>query len=659
MKSITKKLSALVLTTVFASMQISFATAIDTGLGAGLGGAEINNVTGGYVGIDGVGTGNVDLNFNGNAHVNWDTLNVGNGESLNFNAVGGANGLTILNTVNSGMTKVYGSITANDGIGRLIISNPNGVLFNGATFDAAGDVMLTTQPMTATFIDGAMNVSNVAGTVPAGFVQIQDSNFSVGGEFNILAPSIDIVRGSIAANNGVKLVTENGQDYIADGFKDAVRMEAVNIDGDVYIVSKKGTVKTVGGGLIDGNLTIESDDNVSLNYVANGEALHITGDANVKGNGVLMYARNTKVDGNLTMENGGGFLEVGNVQVGKDMNLKTTKVSENPYGYKHFVHVIGNNKVGGDLNIDAENNIHIGNYNYEEGVLLDGSLTVGGAINAVAHNGHIGVTIDTSADTISLTSENLNILTDGKATLTANEYKFSSNGYIGGISDTDKFINSMEDYVFYPADTPSYLNIAGGIVSQINTGKDGVAYIASKGDMTVTGANAGSVYLTSYGNDINITGDGVHANTITVGGETDKLKVDFPSRDYTLKYTNIRDNEQVTINGNEEITYELTNGENGYNKGDQIKGENTYLVGPEGPDEPGPGPDPEPEPEPNPDPNENAKVLRSYERPAAPDAAQPYTPIAYAADLDDDQEDPGVRKNVDGSVTVVRAFPME
>ena len=33
------------------------------------------------------------------------------------------------------------------------------------------------------------------------------------------------------------------------------------------------------------------------------------------------------------------------------------------------------------------------------------------------------------------------------------------------------------------------------------------------------------------------------------------------------------------------------------------------------------------------------------------------TPVAYAADLDDEEEVP-VRKNVDGSVTVVRAFPM-
>ena len=33
------------------------------------------------------------------------------------------------------------------------------------------------------------------------------------------------------------------------------------------------------------------------------------------------------------------------------------------------------------------------------------------------------------------------------------------------------------------------------------------------------------------------------------------------------------------------------------------------------------------------------------------------TPVAYAADLDDEDDVP-CRKNVDGSVTVVRAYPM-
>ncbi len=691
MKDLKRKFSALALTALFASMQISYA-AIDTGLGAGNGGAVINNTTGGFV--NGVaGNGSYDLNFNGNSHVNWDSLNVNKNESLNFNAVGGAKDLTILNTVNKGMSNIYGQISANEGIGKLIISNPNGVLFDGAKFTTAGDAMITTQPMTATFIDGTMKVSNVATTTPVGVVTIQDSNFNVGGEFNILAPSINMVRGTVQTKDGLKLITENGQDYLSTGnevSKKGVRLEAVNIDGNVYVVADKGVVKTVGGGEIKGNLNVKSDDSVALNYVDNGKVLHVTGDVDVEGNGVLMYARNTKVDGNLNMTNGGGFLEVGNVHVGKDMNITTVAKSENPQGYKHFVHVVGNNKVGGNATINSKDNLHIGNYKIEEGKLLDGSLTVGGDLTAHAQDGHVMVTIDTSANKISLKSDNLNVLSDGKATLSANEYEFSANGYIGGLSGTENntvdevVIAVMENYKHIPNSlkTPSNMNIAGGNITKIDT--PSVAYIASKGDVKLTGANAKDVHITAPGKYIEITGDGVHADNIIVGKETDKLKVDFPSRDYTLKYTNIRDAKEVTVGKTEEITYELTNGENGYNTRDPRPEDTTYLVGPDKPVVPTPDPDPTPDPKPDPDPiptpdpdpdpiptpdpdkpiinpedNDNVKVLKGFERPDAVDAAQPYTPVAYAADLDDDEVDTGVRKNVDGSVTVVRAFVMD
>ena len=674
MKDLKRKFSALALTALFASMQISYA-AIDTGLGAGNGGAVINNTTGGFV--NGVaGNGSYDLNFNGNSHVNWDSLNVNKNESLNFNAVGGAKDLTILNTVNKGMSNIYGQISANEGIGKLIISNPNGVLFDGAKFTTAGDAMITTQPMTATFIDGTMKVSNVATTTPVGVVTIQDSNFNVGGEFNILAPSINMVRGTVQTKDGLKLITENGQDYLSTGnevSKKGVRLEAVNIDGNVYVVADQGVVKTVGGGEIKGNLNVKSDDSVALNYVDNGKVLHVTGDVDVDGNGVLMYARNTKVDGNLNMTNGGGFLEVGNVHVGKDMNITTVAKSENPQGYKHFVHIVGNNKVGGNATINSKDNLHIGNYKIEEGKLLDGSLTVGGDLTAHAQDGHVMVTIDTSANKISLKSDNLNVLSDGKATLSANEYEFSANGYIGGLSGTENntvdevVIAVMENYKHIPNSlkTPSNMNIAGGNITKIDT--PSVAYIASKGDVKLTGANAKDINITAPGKYIEITGDGVHADNIIVGKETDKLKVDFPSRDYTLKYTNIRDAKEVTVGKTEEITYELTNGKNGYNTRDPRPENTTYLVGPDKPNpdpKPDPKPDPDPKPTPDPDPNipddnENIKVLRSFERPDAVDAAQPYTPVAYAADLDDDEVDTGVRKNVDGSVTVVRAFVME
>lgn len=663
------KKTAVVLCAVFASMQIALANfeGTDIGLGNELGGSKINNATGGLDKIDGIGTGNVDLIFKGDTHINWDHLNIGDGESLNFNAQNPNSNLTILNTVNNGMTNVYGTINANSGIGQLIISNPNGVLFDGAQFTTAGDTMITTQPMTATFINGVMNVSTVPTANSIGYVQIKDSNMNVGGEFNILAPNIDMVRGNVKTGKGLKLVTQNGQDYLSAGninTSKGVRLEAVNVDGDVYVIADKGLVKTVNGGTINGNLNIQSDGSVSLNYVSDGQKLHVTGDTTVKGNGSTMFLRNAEVDGNLAMTNGGGFLDVGNVKVGKDATLTTTNESTNNFNgkpIKHFVHVIGDTEVGGNLTVESEDNIHIGGYDYDTKQLADGKLTVGGDLTAHAKNGHIMTTIDTTAgNKISLKSDNFNVLTDGKATLSAKEYEFSANGYIGGLGPVDGHtvdevvVDVMERYQKIPDQkftrNPGTLNISGGTITAINTPTD--ANILSKGDVKLTGANASNVNITAPGKYIEITGDGVKADNINVGRETDKLKVDYPSRNYNLNYTNIRDNQQVTIKGDEEITYDLTNGENGYNKGTQIKGENTYLVGPDAPDEPGPGPDPD-----LPDGNENIKVLRSFENQSV-NMNQVYTPVAYAADLDEDKVDTGVRKNVDGSVTVVRAFPM-
>jgi len=70
MKNFKRKVSALVLSTLFASMQVSYA--------AGLSDAAINKIEGGYAGQV-AGNGSLDLNFNGNAHVNWDHLNVNKG----------------------------------------------------------------------------------------------------------------------------------------------------------------------------------------------------------------------------------------------------------------------------------------------------------------------------------------------------------------------------------------------------------------------------------------------------------------------------------------------------------------------------------------------------------------------------------------------------
>lgn len=679
MKNLVRKLSAIALCTVFASMQVSAATMTgDTGLGAGLGGANITGHTGAY---DGFTTGNnsANVNVHGDAHIIWGNLNLNNGESLNFNGTTGANA-TVVNTVTNGMSQIYGNITSNEGVAKLIISNPNGMLYDGASFTTAGDLMLTTQALGVNYVDGKINLEALNQEAVNG-ITIRNSDFSVGGEFNITAPSIDIIKSVLGVTKGLKLVTADGQNFLVnpaagqDERHTAVRLEAVQVNGNVYIVADRDIVKVVNGGTIDGDLEIVTDGNVALNYSNNGEQFHVTGDADVTSDGRVSYLRNAKVDGNLNMSNSGGFLEVNTVEVGKDANLTTTVKTND--GVKHFIHVVGENKVGGNMNINSAHNIHIGGYNTDEetdtpsDLRKEGSLTVGGDLTAVAKAGTIAVTVDTAAKNVKM-GAGLNIISDGKATITADTYQFVANHYIGGVDNEEEIVNVMENYLPLPTTGHTYLNIAGGDVNKIKTSENGYVLIKSEGDMNVNGVNAPNVKLTANQADITIL-DNVHADVIKVGEETKTLKVEFPNRDYTLRYTNIRDNEVKVINPNDEITYELTNGENGYNQGTQTA-QNTYLVGPDKPDTPNPpgpvdpddptppGPvdpdDPNDPTPPTPDDNDNVKVLRGYERDQITDsivANEVYTPVAFAADLDE-EIDTGVRKNVDGSVTVVRAF---
>ena len=680
MKNLTRKLSALALAALFTSMQVT-ATAIDTGLGAGNGGAVINNATGGFKGCD-VGNNTATLNFEGNSHVNWDTLNVNKGQELNFNATNGASGITVLNTVNSGMSKIYGDINANDGISKLIISNPNGMLFDGAKFTTAGDLILTTKDMSNLSVDDLDNAKYTkmysdGKLIPVG---ISNSTFNVNGDYTIMAPYVSAEASNVTANT-FKIVTANGADYASVGAaapvnnKGVTFLKAMMVNGNVEIMNPEGAVSISDGGTINGNLKVESKGNTFVNFYNEGnKKLTIDGNADVKSHGQWALVRKTDINGNLNMSNDGGFVDVGDANITGNANLTTTGIAKNNNEkYNHYVHVIGNTNVGGDLTIESSENIHIGGYDYDARQLADGKLTVNGDLYAHATDGHITTTIDTSAKNITYKSDKYNILTDGKAVLTADTYDFTANGYIGGIKDyTNKsgvtisndtqIVDIMEGYRLIPADIEShdYLNIAGGEIKNITTPKTAEVYIASEGDVLLTGANTNNINLVAPDKYIHITGPNVHANNINIGGRTDKVEVDFPSRDFTLNYTNIRDGVVKTVNKTDVITYELTNDpDKGYNTGKEQTADTTFLVGPTEPpvvppDEPVIPPKPPVDPPVVPD-DEPERNLAAQWVPEDAMKAPVDTPVAFAADLDDDDNGIPVRKNVDGSVTVVRA----
>ena len=567
-------------------------------------------------------------------------------------------------------------------------------MFDGATFTTAGDTMITTKDMTGVDVnnitDGVYTKlkssewKNSNGNDDLIQVQIKDSDFSIGKNFNIYAPKIVGQNSSIATGGSLKLVTVNGADYLAQNMalaenKGVTMLKAMNIDGNVEIVNNVGAY-SIAGSNIDGDLKAEAGglgfvDGIYDDVGVLQKKTIITGDADLTAHGQQLIARDVEVGGDIKMFNDGGAVELRNGNISGDADLATEGWQPiNHKKYNHYVHVSGNTNIGGDLNIESSQNVHIGNYvvtnnpysagsaDAWSGDLLGGKLTVGGDINAeVTDGGHIMTTIDTTAKNVNYTAKSHvegektyggNILSDDKATITANTYKFKSDGYIGGLKGDDvhtvddKIIHVMEEYQFIPSDTAShtYMNINGGEIKNIETPKNAQTYIGSKHDVILTGADAGDINLTAYRKRIDITGPNVKANNINVGPETDYLKLDFDGRKFTTNYTNIRDNKVVTIKPDEKITYNLADG--GYNKPTLKPGEKTtYLIGP--------GPDPKPDQNPPSDDNVrvNHVIPEDYTKPMAS------TPIAYAADLDDDEDVP-CRKNVDGSVTVVRAYPV-
>ena len=707
MKKLTnKKITALVMAALFATTQV--ATAHDTGLGQGLGGADFSSVntagehfykssTDGQTGTFG---------FSDNAVVNWNNLNLNKNETLNFNAINGAKDLTILNTVSQGMSRIYGSINANEGIGKLIISNPNGMLFDGAKFTTAGDLLLTTQNMTGVSAEDLSNarftqmLDSEGNLIP---VSIKDSTFAVNGDYTIVAPMVNAEASTITANN-FKIVTANGADYASLGANAPVNnkgvtfLKAMKINGNVEIVNPEGAMSISDGGEINGDLKVETKGNTFLNFYhdsltsdktnsnaegvdfnnENAKQLVIKGDVDITSHGQWSLLRDTKINGNLDMRNSGGFVDIGNANISGNANLTTTGYARTIKNkYNHYVHVVGNTNIGGNLTIDSSENVHIGGYNYATQKLADGKLTVGGDLNVTTKHGHITTTIDTSAKNISFDANSEysggnvyggNILSDGEAVLTAETYSFKANGYIGSIKDSitdsgivktndSQIVNIMEKYINIPSDIEShdYLNIAGGEIKNITTNETGEVYIKSLGDVLLTGAEANNINITAPDKYIHITGPDVYANNINVGKETHTVEVDFPGRSFTLNYTNIRDNQLTTVRPDEVITYELTNEPtNGYNAGTHTA-DNTFLVGPgiepDEPDVPVIIPDPDPVP-PTPPVDEPERHLQWVPEDAM--KAPVDTPVAFAADLDDDDEGAPIRKNVDGSVTVVK-----
>ena len=481
MKKILTKTLSLVLCVAFAGMQTSLAAVLTTGDFAG---RQVLNGTGAIIkghtaGLRAVETDltNATLRFNNHTRIDWDKLNVDKGQKLYFN--NGSYGV-LNNVVGTSISKFAGSITA-DNAGKIIISNPNGMLFQGGKFTSTGaGLLLTTKDLTGDAYGEGYNFNNLsidnANNGSNTFQVIQLLGDSEGNRTVIEAGEIAIVSNGVLINgadlsstmsNGVVLVTADGANFAANvpnnngmrisneyGFEVVANSAISTNNGTITLKSGRGEtlqnstfdgntvidaqtrVATVGKVAVDGNLDVNAD---YIQMAASDNRSTVSGNMTFtdKTDSVNTYGakiRTVDIDGDLTV-NTPSNVELTSVKAGttkvdtqNEVRISDVQLGNTTVNSTNFTRICGDNEINGDLTVSASQ-INMGSYENENRNITHGTTNVTGTYKANAKL-EIGFSDHINADKIDFTSETSSILNANSegwnGTLKANDIKLSA-----------------------------------------------------------------------------------------------------------------------------------------------------------------------------------------------------------------------------------------
>lgn len=243
MNTFTRKTAATALLAMFLNLTSAPVFADTTILGGGakggvitdLGGAQINANTSNYAQIGITGNGNT---------INWNTFNVGKNNHLDFNFTQA--GQVALNKITGGqMSTIAGQLSTSGEAGRLIISNPAGMLFDKGAVVNANSLILTTKDVNWDGnLFGRLELTDTVDGLNSSIKIIDNktSVFNIADDLNIIAPNIEIRQANdFLVNNNTRLITTDGVTFIANSPNIETSINANNTadTGKVYVFDSK------------------------------------------------------------------------------------------------------------------------------------------------------------------------------------------------------------------------------------------------------------------------------------------------------------------------------------------------------------------------------------------------------------------------------------
>lgn len=557
MKKMMTKVLSVMFSVSFLSLQMSFADVLQTGMFANkdvLTGAQIKGHTAGLTKIDTNATLNeATLHFNNNTRIDWNKFNVYKDQTLTFK---NGNFGVLNNVVGTSISKFAGTIKADNG--KIVISNPNGILFEGGKFESMGGLVLTTKDLTSISVDNTtdfnnLDISNAAYGDGIAIVAVTNSSNINAADINIVSKGIYVDSSTLTAKDakGIVLTTTDGSTFIAsktvsmkadDGSVKNIKFSSKTIPSEIAnsaITSKNGEVKFVS----DRSVMIENS----------------TIDANLNID-AKSFAQLDKVNAGDTVINTNRFTRL------YDVNLGKTTINDTSDNY---MVIGGHSTFDGDLDITAKS-IIFGWYE-TNGVLQDGSITVNGNLTADALT-DIGYSNVVQANKIDFTTEKGSILQansnamSGK--LIANDINLTAKkGFI--VSLDANAANNSSYYVdilacrktlnAIPSTARGMINLEGGSAN-INTK---IAFVTAdlEKDLSVKTSSGAWITNSEIGGTVDINSNGlVQMESVKAGDTTINSNKYTKLFDVDLGNTTITDTSDnyIVIGGHSTINGDLT-----------------------------------------------------------------------------------------------------
>jgi filamentous hemagglutinin family protein len=224
-------------------------------LAAAAAGPNGAGVVGGAATVQGQGTPSVVVNQTSqSAIINWNTFNIGAGETTRINMPSASSVELDRVTGGLGPSQIFGSLSSN---GRVFLVNPDGILFGSGSRVNVGGLLATTHDISnADFMAGRYNFS-ISGNPSNSIINQGSITAQTGGFAALVAPgvrntgTITATLGTIALASGNAFTLDlYGDQLIKLGVNDSIASQVIDVSTGKplnSLVSNAGTLKANGG----------------------------------------------------------------------------------------------------------------------------------------------------------------------------------------------------------------------------------------------------------------------------------------------------------------------------------------------------------------------------------------------------------------------------